>query len=350
MNSYKAVVWRELPLSWRWGPRLLGMICASMTVALPIQAANPVWLLAATSDRLQARPDATLPLTGGATNVRPPQAANNPAASGNEDKAQSTQSVAYLVHFVDIEENNKTGQRELAALFGRHPEEPKMERGPATDLFPHLKLPSQRNVTADRSQTEGQVAVLSRERFTDLYGRLSAQGVNLLHAPRVQTLAGRQARVSTLDVKTIVFDVKATYGTSLHPQADINYETGEVQLGPTTDIIPERAGDGWRLVVVAKFVEFLGYDDPGKAAPQAGNWSDSNLPVFEPAKAMLPRPHFRVRQTQGSAVANLGQTVALRGPLATETENVKGGFLRSGGIQTTTNRFYVFVTVESAQN
>jgi hypothetical protein len=253
-----------------------------------------------------------------------------------------------VVQFIEVEQNNNTDERELGALFGKHPEEPKMESGPATDVFPDLKLPPQRNVTADRSKTEGQVAVLSERRFTEVRGRLLAQGVDWLQALRVKTRTGMQAHVSTLDAKTIVFDVKATDGTPSHPQSSVNYETGDILLGPTADIIPQRAEDGWRLAVVAKFVEFLGYDDPGTVIPQARAWVDSKSPSPKPIKATLPLPHFRVRQSLATAVAKLGQTVALRGPLGTETKRVKGKF--SDRILTTTNRFYVFVTLESAQN
>src|SRR5208337_4433199 len=65
----KSAVWRELPPSWCWGPRLLGIIFAGMTVALPIQAANPAWLFAASSEHLQPKTDTTPLLTVGATNV-----------------------------------------------------------------------------------------------------------------------------------------------------------------------------------------------------------------------------------------------------------------------------------------
>jgi beta-lactamase regulating signal transducer with metallopeptidase domain len=342
-----STVWRELPLSWCWAPRLLGIIFAIMTVASPIRAANPAWLFAASSDPLQAKTDTTPSLTGGATNVSSTQATNNITSLGNVAEAQS---IAFVVQFIEVEENNNTGERELDALFGKYAEEPKTESGPATDVFPDLKLPSQRNVTADRSKTEGEVAVLSDRRFTAVRGRLLAQGVDWLQAPRVKTRTGMQAHVSTLDAKTIVFDVKATDGTPSHPQASINYETGDILLGPTADIIPQRAEDGWRLVVVAKYVEFLGYDDPGTVVPQARAWVDTKSPSPEPIKATLPLPHFRVRQSLATAVAKMGQTVALRGPLATETKKVKGKFFRSDRIQTTTHRFYVFVTLESAQN
>ena len=129
------------------------------------------------------------------------------------------------------------------------------------------------------------------------------------------------------------------------PKLSVNYETGQVLLGPAAEIFTQATDDAWRLDVQAKYVEFLGYNDPGTVAPQAHAWVDSNSPSPEPIKATLPLPHFRVRQSQATAVVKLGQTVALRGPLGTDTEKIKGKFLRSGGIQTTTNRFYVFVTM-----
>jgi hypothetical protein len=343
----KSAVWQELPVSWRLGPPLLGIICAGMTAALPIHAASPRWMIGALAQSTSAKTDAPPSSTGGTTDVGSTPATNKVISSGNGREAQS---VAFLVQFTEVPENNNQGRRELDVLFGHHPEEAKMESGPATNIFPDVISASQRNVTADRSKTEGQAVVLDDRRLTELRQRLLAQGVDWLQAPRVETLTGRRARVSTSDATTIVFDVKITNGTPAHPEASVNYETGDVHLGPTAEISTQAADNGWLLDVQAKFVEFLGYDDAGTVVPQAPAWGDSNSPSPEPIKAKLPLPHFRVRQSQGSAVVKLGQTIALRGPVATETKKVKGKFFRSDRNLTTTNRFYVFVTLESAQN
>jgi beta-lactamase regulating signal transducer with metallopeptidase domain len=343
----KPAVWQELPLSWRWGPPLFGIICAGMTAALPIQAANPRWMMGALAQSASAKTDATPSSADGTTDTGSIPATKNVPPIGNGHEAQS---LAFLVQFIEVPVNNNPEQRGLDALFGRHPEEPKLDSGPAPDVFSDLKLPSQRNVTADRSKTEGQAAVLDGQSFTEVRRRLLAQGVDWLAAPRVKTLTGRRARVSINDVKTIVFDVETTDGTPAQPQASINYEAGDVHLGPTAEILTQAADKGCRFDVHAKFVEFLGYDNPGAVVPQARSWADSTSPRPEPLKATLPLPHFRVRQSQGSAVVKLGQTLALRGPLATETKKVKGHFFRSDRTLTTTNRFYVFVTLEPAQN
>lgn len=328
----QSTMWQDLSLPWRWAPRFLGIVCAGVTVATPIHAANPAWSLVASVAPGESKADSV-------TRMGPPQMASL-------DSGHELQSVALVVQFIEVEETNDSEKQELDALFGHHPQEPKTEKGPALDVFPDKKLPSQRNVVADRSRTDGQAAVISEARFAELRRLLSQQGVNWLQAPPVETPIGKQAHVETLDAKTIVFDVKTINGTRAHPGASISYETGDVLLGPTADIVTHRANDGCRLDVRAKFVEFLGYDDPGSFVPEARAWVDATSPPSEPVKAMLPVPHFRVRGSQASAVAKLGQTVALRGPLATETEIIKEGLAQAEKSQTSTNRFYVFVTLE----
>ena len=205
----KSTGWQELSLSWRCVPAVFGIICAAMTMALPIRAANPAWLLAAASDHLKVKPDTTRPLISDAKNVSSTRTANDVTSGGNGPESNS---VAFVVKFFSVPENNNPGRRELDSLFGPHPEEPQKE-GRLPNVFRTTNFPSLRNVTADCLKTEGQVVVLDDLKFTKVRERLLAQGLTCLAAPRVQTQTGRLAQISTMDATEIVFDVETTDAT-----------------------------------------------------------------------------------------------------------------------------------------
>jgi len=330
-------LWRELPRMWRWAPRVLAILCAALTVAQPIHVANPGWLLAALLEPSSSPTSTTFPPTNSPNGLAAiPQTTNHP------------KSISFLVQFVELPENDNVNKRELDALFGDHLQESKTRGSLDTNVFADGKPPSQRHVTTDLAATHGQAAVLDPQKFTDLRRRLLDTGVDWLAAPRVETLPGRQAQVSTLGAQTIVFDVKTTDGTSVHPQPSIDYETGNVLLGPTVDIVTHAGENGCRLDVVARFVEFLGYDDPGTNVPTVYSWVESGSPSPKPLTATLPLPHFRVRQAQASIMAQLGQTVAMRGPIGVEAKKLNQSLPAPPASNGNTNRLYIFVTLGPA--
>jgi type II secretory pathway component GspD/PulD (secretin) len=117
-------------------------------------------------------------------------------------------------------------------------------------------------------------------------------GVDVLSAPKVTTLSGRQARIEMTEKRAIVI---AELGKNTFSRTNIS-------VGPSIDVLPVVSPDGRtiQLELNATVTEFLGYDDP------------SQLPN-QPAGQAVPLPRFRVRQ--GSTTASMfdGQTVVLSG-------------------------------------
>ena len=143
-----------------------------------------------------------------------------------------------------------------------------------------------------------------------------------------------------------MFEVQTTNGTPSQPNASINYVTADVPLGISADISSHLDADGLHLDVLPRWLEFLGYDDPGSSVVQAAGWADGKL-SDTPAKGVLPRPHFRDRESTASAVVEQGQTILIRGPLALDILEKKGDYLRAVEGQPAAHRLYVFVTLES---
>jgi general secretion pathway protein D len=180
-------------------------------------------------------------------------------------------------------------------------------------------------------------------------------GADILAAPRVTTLSGRQAQVQIVDLQTVM--------TAINPAAlvqpgtapgtnTVPYLTSSIPVGPTLDVIPNVGADGStiHLTVIPTVTEFLGYDHPGE---------DGKVRVWQDGQAKsvaLPLPRFRVRQMQTQAQVRDGQTLVLGGfpvearrltkdkvPVLGDLPAV-GGLFRSEAKQTVKKQLVVFVT------
>jgi general secretion pathway protein D len=150
-------------------------------------------------------------------------------------------------------------------------------------------------------------------------------GVDVLSAPEVTTLSGRQAQIEIADIITIVTSVDASQnagGGSNSPAPQINYYTTASPFGPVLDVIPYVSADEYtiQMTLIPSLTEFVGYDDPGAFVPQvqavAGN-------IGVPLTAQLPLPRFRSRQVTTSCAVWDGQTVVLGGLISEETTKIK---------------------------
>ncbi len=120
------------------------------------------------------------------------------------------------------------------------------------------------------------------------------RGVNLLTAPKITTLTGRQAQVKVVNVRYLVTDVKPADPASGVTQAQPLVSPFEA--GPVLDVVPSVMIDRTtvQLSVVASVKEFIGYD------PDAPSSS--------------PRPVYRERSMTAPATVWDGQTLVLSGP------------------------------------
>jgi general secretion pathway protein D len=159
-------------------------------------------------------------------------------------------------------------------------------------------------------------------------------GTELLSAPDVTTVSGRQAQIQIIDIQTIVtannLNQTATGGgTGVNGNnggggavgTTSGYQTSPLPFGPVLDVIPYVSADGFtvQMVIIPTVTQFIGYDDPGQFIPQAQSVSSGAGGVGTPIVAQLPLPHFRVRQVTTTSIVWDGQTIVLGGLL---TESV----------------------------
>ena len=200
----------------------------------------------------------------------------------------------------------------------------------------------------------------------------SRTGTDLMAAPKVTTLSGRQTQISVTDVQTIVTGVDLNQqssggsgnnnnnnnnsggGTSVG--STVQYITQVLPFGPVLDVIPYVSSDGYsiQMTIIPTVTEFLGYDDPGAFVPKAQSVGGANVGL--PLTAQLPLPHMRLRQVTTSCNVWDGQTVMLGGLIAESTTKVKekipmlgdlpflGRFFRSESSSSDKRNLMIFVT------
>jgi general secretion pathway protein D len=155
-------------------------------------------------------------------------------------------------------------------------------------------------------------------------------GSDVLSAPKVTTLSGRQAQISILDLRTIVtgVDLENNVQSQAQPggnnviqntQPAFDVFTAPIPFGPVLDVIPYVSADGYsiQMTLIPTLTEFLGYEDPGDFAPVASTGPNTSL------TATLPLPRMRIRQVTTSCIVYDGQTIVLGGLISENLRKVK---------------------------
>lgn len=188
-------------------------------------------------------------------------------------------------------------------------------------------------------------------------------GADILSAPKVTTLSGRQAQISVLDLRTIVTGVENDSNTTSTPvtgsdsiiqnsQPFLDYNTDGIPFGPVLDVIPYVSADGYsiQMTLIPSLTEFLGYEDPGGFVPTAVTQQGQSV------VGLLPLPRMRVRQVTTSCIVYDGQTVVLGGLISENLVKVKdkvpmlgdlpflGRFFRSESQTSDKRNLVIFVT------
>jgi len=188
-------------------------------------------------------------------------------------------------------------------------------------------------------------------------------GVDLLTAPEVTTESGRQAQIQTVDLQTIVTGNNASSqtggggtggtGTTIaQATTQIQPTTQILPLGPTLDVIPYVSADEYsvQMTIIPTVTEFLGYDDPGKFVVQTSVGGNA------PLTAVLPLPHFRLREVVTSVTVWDAQTVVMGGLITDNVSKTKdkvpllgdlplvGRLFRSESSQKSKKNLMIFVT------
>jgi len=197
-------------------------------------------------------------------------------------------------------------------------------------------------------------------------------GVDLLSAPKVTTLSGRQAQVTVVDVRSIVTGVQTgqTAGGGGGGAAagglgqngggavgsQVNYNVQAIPFGPVLDVIPYVSADEYsiQMTIIPAYTEFLGYDAPGDFVPQVQSVGGNTVQI--PVRAALPLPRLRARQVTTSAIVWDGQTIVLGGLISEDVKKqrdkvpvlgdipVLGRLFRSESSLTQKKNLVIFVT------
>ncbi len=151
--------------------------------------------------------------------------------------------------------------------------------------------------------------ILTDWQFRDVVRALEHRGgTELLDAPTITTLSGRQAQIKVVDIQYVVtgLDIGATNATKRQPEILPIAEPFE--LGPVLDVVPYVQPDGYTILmtVLPSLKEFLGYEDPQTVQPAIGGAAQVNG-VTSP----VPLPKFRLRQVATSAMVWDGQTLMI---------------------------------------
>jgi general secretion pathway protein D len=160
-------------------------------------------------------------------------------------------------------------------------------------------------------------------------------GVDLLSAPRVTTLSGRQTQIAIVDLVTVVAGVNLNQQAGGGAQNQVggantgvigttaNYNTAALPFGPVLDVVPYVAADGYtiHMTIIPTLTEFLGYDDPGAFVPTAQGAAGNNIGT--PVTAQLPLPRLRSHVLATSATVWDGQTIVLGGLITEDVQKFK---------------------------
>jgi general secretion pathway protein D len=136
------------------------------------------------------------------------------------------------------------------------------------------------------------------------------EGTDILAAPGITTLSGRQAHVSISETTDGI--IKADPGTNA---AATSLTNAMIETGPEMDVIPTVTADGFtiHLILNASWREFLGYDKSAQDLSQSNGVSGlQGGAVTHPA---VPLAHFRTFSATTAVNVWDGQTVVLGGTI-----------------------------------
>ncbi len=267
------------------------------------------------------------------------------------------------VKFVEVEQNDSkalgfdwylgnftVGGGKVGASGGSAP----VYTGTPTDENPTGYFPaysdntaqSQGNITSGLAENNSSIptvatitGILTDPQFRVVIRALeSRDGAEVMSAPRLVTLSGRQAQIQSAVLRNIATDadvsaseVSSTSGTSIsggtsatvQAMGMIQPESAAVATGPTLDVIPYVSADGYsvQMTLIPSVVNFLGYGNPD--VPAAAEFENALKAQAGNLSSPVPLPRFQVRQVTTSVIVWDGQTVMLGGLISEEVSRVR---------------------------
>ena len=166
-------------------------------------------------------------------------------------------------------------------------------------------------------------------------------GTDVLAAPKVITVSGRQAQIQVTDIQLILTGVTpgqtaaggggaggagggAAGGGAV--AASITPITQVLPTGPVLDVLPTVAADGYtiNMALIPSITQFIGYDPvPPEFAGALQVQSVGATTVGVSLTAQIPLPRTRVRQVVTQCVVWDAQTVMLGGLISETIQNTK---------------------------
>lgn len=312
-----------------------------LRLSLPAEGASSGYLV--TESYVHLRDEGARPAGAASTQV-PTMAATAPAPSSTPSAAGKPDILRLEAKWVELREGSGAPGW-LDWIFGRTSEKEAGGEQVGSGALPAPAIVD--GIAREEFFTDAEWRVLDREQHAALIDRfVQTHNVDLLSAPVITTVSGRQAQVAITQVRSIVVgpNAQSNGGTN---QAGAQFETVPFPVGTTIDLVPRRTGEQVELSVLARYSEFLGYDEPKKRKSVGG------------VKAVPALPRVRIRTATGKATFPLGQTLILRGPAADQVVRFKsrvpvlgsvpvmGRMFRSESVQTNRTRVYVLIHVEA---
>lgn len=312
-------------------------------LSLPAEGASSAYLV--TESYVHLRDEGAKPAAAASPTV-PTRAVPAPAASPSSTPSAATKPDILRLEAKWVELREGPGAPGwLDWIFGRTSEKEAGGEQVGSGTAPAPAIVD--GIAREELFTDAEWRVLDREQHAALIDRFEqTHNVDLLSAPVITTFSGRQAQVAITEVRSIVVgpNAQSEGGTN---QSGAQYGSVPFSVGTTIDLVPRRTGEQVELSVLARYSEFLGYDEPKKAKNVGG------------VKAVPALPRVRIRTATGKATFPLGQTLILRGPAADQvvwfksrvpvlgSVPVMGRLFRSESVQTNRTRVYVLIHVEA---
>jgi len=168
-------------------------------------------------------------------------------------------------------------------------------------------------------------------------------GTDVLSAPKVITVSGRQAQIQVTDIRTIITGINVGQNTAGGGGggggvgggvgggggaigSTITPNVQALATGPVLDVLPTVAADGYtiNMALIPSITQFIGYDPvPPEFAGAIQAQSVGAGTVGVSLTATVPLPRTRVRQVVTQCVVWDAQTVILGGLISEDIVNIK---------------------------
>lgn len=210
-------------------------------------------------------------------------------------------------------------------------------------VWPGRDAPNAANIRVSATLGPSRTGILTEPQLREVLRALEHRpGVDVLTAPRITTLSGRQAQIRVADLRTILTGTNPAALREPGPApgpTNSPFTSAAIPVGPALDVVPQviADNDGIRLNVLVTVSEFLGYDTPPPGA-QVRVWEGGRARWVDP-----PLPRFRVRQLATETLVPKGQTLVPAGAaVADPPKTPDGQAIQNGAVRH--KQLLVFVT------